>query len=758
MIRISLVLLFLPLICTTSFSETVGGIDLETLERPGDVALNSQEILNEQSARRSIREALRLISDGKVEAETEDDFSKLLDKTIDKSDVREAGRAKIKEGEKMLAQAAARLKEIYAGARERAELTEEARNRGMMHEWTSTDGRTLNAGFVSLADESVTVVVQTGDEYTIPLERLVKRDSWVAKIFDLGRGFDTTGFLKTIESGSIKELDYYVKAGFEPPREVHGEAFLKAIELDQDERVLQRLIELGLEVNSTSSAGRSPLSHAVLKADLPAVRILLQNEADPLIRDSEAPALSPIVWSLHKWEPVITTLLFKFSEDTLDGFLSSLSGFVSKDYFQPVSLETAKKIQDIVSGKTFPHEEVQALKLSLISLDRTISAFERVMMVKEMRPLVISFHNFGFYRYTIRRNQEFIDSLIEVWKKQHEAGEHAASYSLALAFLDGWGRPKDPEVALQYLNSAIAGGHSPSMILMGEIYEQGLLGEVDADRAYQYYLDAVGQNDPLGMVKVGHCYEQGLSVARDPRKAVVWYERAIESGSTEGMAQLGRCYLEGIGVVQNTRLGTEWYAKAAEANNPSAMFFLGKALLRGEDMRKDTKAGIKWLQQAADFGELAALVPLGIAFSDGTVREDLRTANLYFREAAERGDAEAMYLFANNLRDGNGIRKDETQAFQWYQRAAAQGHLEALNQLAVCYSSGVGVEPNQKKAFDLFERASKRGHMQATANLAIRYANGLGVPVDKDASARLYLQVMNSNDSTAKQMLRILED
>jgi TPR repeat protein len=187
------------------------------------------------------------------------------------------------------------------------------------------------------------------------------------------------------------------------------------------------------------------------------------------------------------------------------------------------------------------------------------------------------------------------------------------------------------------------------------------------------------------------------------------------------------------------------------------MFFLGEALLKGDELRKDPQEGIEWLKRAADFGDLSALVPLGIAYSDGTVREDLTLANMYFEEAAERGDAEAMYRYANNLRNGKGISKNEKEAFRWYEKASAEGHLDAMNQLAICYNSGFGTTKNQKKAFDLFEKAASLGQMQATANLAVCYAKGLGVPVNQDESTRLYLQVINSNDQAAKEILRLLE-
>lgn len=605
--------------------------------------------MKEQSAQRNIQAALRLVEVGKVEASTKDEFSKLLNRTVSKSELRESGKKKIAEGEAMLVQAANTLKEIYAAAKQRATLNEEAQSAGILHEWTSTDGRTLQARFVSLNEDQLTVVTGEGRQFVIPLERLIQTDWSVAKILDSGRGFNAAGYLQAIASGENSEVQYFIDAGFEPALDMHGEAFLEAIALEQNSAMLQLLIDSGLNVNSQSSEGASPLSHAVQAGKLSAVRILLTADADPMLPDTAEPGLSPIIWSMHKWDPVISKLLFLQDKEKLGPFLASMSDFINTEYFKPISLETAKRLQEVVRGKKLPSAELEAFKLSLVGLELTIVDLEKVIISKDLRPLVVDYHTLGFYRHTLRRNQEYFDALLEIWKEQHAAGEPSASYSLALAYLEGWGDLQGPEQAEVYLSEAIKGGHTPSMVLMGEIHEQGILGQIDLLKAYELYREAAALNDPLAMVKMGHCFENALSVEADLVKAIVWYERAIESGSAEGMAQLGRCYLNGIGVNKDASLALEWYAKAVEKE-----------------------------------------------------------------------------------------------------------HLDAIYQLAVCYSSGIGGSKNQKKAFDLFNQASSLGHMQATANLALCYANGLGVAVNEEEASRLSLEVLNSKDASAIEILGLL--
>ena len=128
----------------------------------------------------------------------------------------------------------------------------------------------------------------------------------------------------------------------------------------------------------------------------------------------------------------------------------------------------------------------------------------------------------------------------------------------------------------------------------------------------------------------------------------------------------------------------------------------------------------------------------------------------YAKATAGRLPRVRVDRFANNLRDGSGIPQDKTKAYEWYGKAAAKDHLDSINQLAVCYSSGAGVAQDQRQAYKLFKKASNLGHLQAKANLAVCYAKGLGVAEDEDEAARLSLEVINSNDAAAKQILKLL--
>ncbi|SFE17710.1 tetratricopeptide repeat protein [Succiniclasticum ruminis] len=79
------------------------------------------------------------------------------------------------------------------------------------------------------------------------------------------------------------------------------------------------------------------------------------------------------------------------------------------------------------------------------------------------------------------------------------------------------------------------------------------------------------------------------------------------------------------------------------------------------------------------------------------------------KDAAEKGNADALYSLGNCYYVGNGIEKDRTEAVKCYLGAAELGNGPAQFALAVCYYMGDGV----KRSFPDYEKwmreAEKKG-------------------------------------------------
>lgn len=757
MSRILPLILGLVLIVNALPAETVAGIDLSTLKRPEGLALNAEEVSIERREQGRMREALKLIEAGKYDANRKDGFSKLKQETIDNSHVREAGEQKIAKGEEMLKLAAENMELLYGEAEQRRGTMSEAADTGLLREWTNQDGRSLTALFVALDGDQLTLQAETGQEYVVPLSMLVESDHAAAKLMDDGKTLTNEDFLSTVEFGGVSEMLRFYEAGYTPDEKTQGDALTLAIKRSRVlTPMLQKLIEQGIDANQTNSEGLSALSVAAIESAQQSAKFLLESGASPTMSDATGEELTPLLWAINKGDSLMTTLLASRSEGLSENVLS-LVQLAEEEQLKPIDLDMLQQLRAIDNGTGISLQDEMAFRLKLFGLEPTMASLEKCVITRSFRPYVVNYHGYDFYKYTLERNEEFMDENIKVWKALRDKESVGATYSLALAQLYGWIGYKDAEIAIENLQEGAKKDHPPSMVLLGELYEEGVYIEKNPYEAFNNYRKAAEIGDPIGMAKLGHCYEIGLHVDRDVDKAFNWYKRATDTGSTEGMAQMGRCYMEGISVKANPRVGIEWYTKAAEANNLSAMNFLGEALLQGRGQRgNNTSEGVAWLQRAAEFGDRSALLKLGFAYSDGTLREDQSLASKYFMEAAERDDTEAMYQIARRLATGNGVQKDPNAAFKWYEAAAGRGHLDAENQAAVAYSSGVGVAQDEVKAFKIFKKVAAQGHMEANANLAVCYARGLGTTIDEQESSRLYLEVVNSGNETAKAIVKVL--
>lgn len=110
-----------------------------------------------------------------------------------------------------------------------------------------------------------------------------------------------------------------------------------------------------------------------------------------------------------------------------------------------------------------------------------------------------------------------------------------------------------------------------------------------------------------------------------------------------------------------------------------------------------TKAG---LLKAAEEGDPEAMVKVGDAYYHGSKDFPMERgyASLWFERAAEAGNPEGMFRFAEILRWGEGRLQNVREAETWYRRAAELGHKKARTWLIHAYETGDGTERNAAEA------------------------------------------------------------
>jgi TPR repeat protein len=102
---------------------------------------------------------------------------------------------------------------------------------------------------------------------------------------------------------------------------------------------------------------------------------------------------------------------------------------------------------------------------------------------------------------------------------------------------------------------------------------------------------------------------------------------------------------------------------------------------------------------------------------DAYKRNDFQHAWIWFRQAADQGDARGQAILGAMYRDGEGVKRDYQQAVFWLQKAANQGFATAQDELGLIYVNGTGVPRDLGKAIEWSQKAAAQGYANAQIHL-----------------------------------------
>jgi serine/threonine protein kinase len=122
-------------------------------------------------------------------------------------------------------------------------------------------------------------------------------------------------------------------------------------------------------------------------------------------------------------------------------------------------------------------------------------------------------------------------------------------------------------------------------------------------------------------------------------------------------------------------------------------------------------------------------------------------ARALFQQAAQLGNAAAMYELAENFSTG-------AEALEWFNRAADAGNVQAMLSLGGLYLVGSDAAPqNDQDAARWFQKAAGLKNPSAMYNLAGLYEEGRGVPRDADKARQLYQEAAALGNALAQRRL-----
>jgi TPR repeat protein len=223
--------------------------------------------------------------------------------------------------------------------------------------------------------------------------------------------------------------------------------------------------------------------------------------------------------------------------------------------------------------------------------------------------------------------------------------------------------------------------------------------------------------------QLAYLYDQGKGVPQDDVQAAFWLRKAADQRDSWAETQLGKLYSEGSGVPKDEKLAIQWWRKA--------------------DAQGDTDA----TRLLAGSGDVAAQWAVGSNFdSEGQYTQ----AAVWFRKAAERGDAEAQDKLGHLYSEGKGVPQDKILAAVWWRKAADQGNANAQSSLGLAYINGDGVPNDFGEAAFWLRKSAEQGDASGQARLSLLYEAGWGVPQDYAQAAAWTQKAAEQGDASAQ--------
>ncbi len=234
-------------------------------------------------------------------------------------------------------------------------------------------------------------------------------------------------------------------------------------------------------------------------------------------------------------------------------------------------------------------------------------------------------------------------------------------------------------------------GNSDAMYWLGAyLYSNGEGVIKNVDKSIEWLDKAVGAKNHSAEFALGIKYLAGDDVKEDEEKGsslinkgLVGLKNNASSLSREEMHVLAMCYQF---VKDDLKKAVYWYKKSADLGDPEAQNALGEIyLIGGECVEADEHQAFKLFKLASSKTLTGALKNLGDCYMFGKgVRKSYTLAITNYRNAAEDGDADAMFMVGLCYFEGHGVDENKTTALHYFKQAAEQGNevaIELLNSI-----------------------------------------------------------------------------
>jgi TPR repeat protein len=177
---------------------------------------------------------------------------------------------------------------------------------------------------------------------------------------------------------------------------------------------------------------------------------------------------------------------------------------------------------------------------------------------------------------------------------------------------------------------------------------------------------------------------------------------------------------------------------------------LGYKYEKGLGVDKNDSVAALWYRKAAEAGDADGMFRLGLMYWTGRgVSRDDAEGTRWIRKAADAGSSNGMFGLGAALSEGRGVSEDAKEGARWYEEAAKKGNAVGMRFTGIAYLSGNGVPQSDLVAAAWFRDAADAGDTDGMCGFAALLATGRGVSQNDLDAARWYLKAAQGGNPTA---------
>lgn len=235
--------------------------------------------------------------------------------------------------------------------------------------------------------------------------------------------------------------------------------------------------------------------------------------------------------------------------------------------------------------------------------------------------------------------EPYFEAMARAFAAAAGAGHVEAWIELGRCRWNGWGTPRDPELAVAAFRRAADAGSLEGAFLAAANLGHGL-GRWEEARLLAKRAMELGDGGGDARTLLARMAFHGLGgEPADPTRAVSLLESAVAAGNPDAMMELSLLLAGGRGVPADAARSRELLLEAATRGHPLACTNVGAAYATGAGgFPRSASDAVLWYERASASGSGRASVALAVMFGRGQgVPRDEERAERYLARAQEQG-------------------------------------------------------------------------------------------------------------------------